>query len=54
MSLEEISEIVDNEGLGYAIEFYMGAEEIDDPILSDKWVQASILLWEIRKMLPDV
>lgn len=54
MTLEEVAVIVDNEGLGYAIAHYMSEDEIDDPILKEKWKQTSKLLKEIEDMLPDI
>jgi len=54
MTLEEIAVIVDNEGLGYAIAHYMGSDDIEDPVLKEKWEQAGKLLREIEDMLPDM
>ena len=53
MTLKEVATIVDYEGLGYAIESYMSKDEIDDPILKEKWNQVAKLLKEIREILPD-
>ena len=53
MTLEDVAHIVDAEGLGYAIESYMSGDQIDDPVLKEKWNQAAKLLQEIRSMLPD-
>lgn len=53
MTNKEVSSIVENEGLGYAIAHYMSGDDIEDPILKEKWKQAQILLREIESMLPD-
>ena len=53
MTLQEISDYVECEGLGYLIEFGMSGESIEDPILKEKWNQATKLLQEIRSMLPE-
>ena len=53
MTTEEIVQLIDNDGLGYSIEFGLDAGEIDDPDLADKWDQASKLICEIRGILPD-
>jgi len=52
MTNQEIANIVEHEGFGYAVMQYDG-NCIDDPILSEKWKQASKLLWEIRRSLPE-
>jgi len=50
-SLKEVAEVVDCEGIGYAITSYMGSEEIEDPVLADKWAEAEAILEEIERIL---
>ena len=53
MTNKEVSQYVENEGLGYAISHGMSGNDIKDPILKEKWKQAQKLLGEIESMLPD-
>lgn len=50
-TIQEISQIVDSEGLGYSIQYYLDYSQIEDPLLSDKWKQAKELLREIEDIL---
>ena len=54
MTSKEVAEIVENEGLGYAITQCVSYDDIDDQELKDKWKQAQVLLSEIEDMLPDI
>ncbi len=51
LSNEDVWSIVENEGLGYAIQHYMSYNRIADPILAEKWKQAAQLLDEIDTLL---
>lgn len=53
-SLEDMAEIIDSEGLGYAIEDYVNSEDIEDPRLVDLWDQATVTLAAIRHLLSEV
>ena len=48
---EEVSMIVESEGLGYAIMWYLNATQIEDPKLASLWQQASVPLHKINKYL---
>lgn len=52
MTNQEISNIAKNGILGYIVR-YMDIDQIEDPILKEKWKQAQVLLREIESMLPD-
>ena len=51
MTNEEVADIVEQEGLGYAIQFYLDSDKIEDANLRDKWEQAKELLDEIDEDL---
>ena len=51
MSIREVADLVENEGIGYAIECYLGADEIEDENLRDKWRRVGVLIGEIREIL---
>jgi len=53
-SITEVANIVGCEGLGYAIEFYLGADAIEDNELSRLWQQADELLGKINEILQRV
>lgn len=53
MTNQEIANIVDSEGLGYVILDYLSSDEIDDPVLKEKWKQAENILTDIQNMLPE-
>jgi hypothetical protein len=54
LSVEEVAEIVDCEGLDYAIQHYMGPDSIEDPNLAMLWADARETLAAIEKILyPD-
>lgn len=38
--LQEVRDIVENEGLGYAVQHYMSAESIADPSIAKRWREA--------------
>jgi len=54
MTNQEVANIVINEGLDHAILHYVSSDEIDDPILKEKWKEADKLLSEIDSMLSDL
>ena len=53
MTNQEVANIVDSEGLGYAILNYLSSNEIDDPVLREKWKQAETILTDIQNILPE-
>lgn len=50
-SREEVAEIVEQEGLGYAILSYIDGNEIKDGDLSTLWKRAEAVLREIEEIL---
>ena len=50
-SLQDVADIVDNEGLGYAVQDYMSADSIEDEELAKLWDEAGIILNKIDKIL---
>ena len=48
---EEVAQIIENEGMGYAIMWYLNAVNIEDPKLASLWQQTSVLLRKIEKHL---
>lgn len=48
---EEVARIIENEGMGYAIMWYLNAAQIEDSKLASLWQQASVLLRKIEKHL---
>lgn len=54
MTNEEVAAVVDSEGLGYAIEHYMSADSIEDPVLAARWCAAKEALSAVRDcLMPD-
>lgn len=51
MGLEQVAGIVENEGLGYAVQHYMSGEDIADKKLAKLWDEAKVLLNEIDEIL---
>jgi hypothetical protein len=49
----EVANIVDREGLDYAITCYMGADRIMDPKLAKLWQKANDILNEIEEILEE-
>jgi len=51
---KQVASIVDNEGLDYAIQNYMGASAIIDPVLAAAWTAAKEALDAVEKIIyPD-
>lgn len=50
-TLEEVADIVQIEGLGYAIQHYMSGESIEDPELAQLWGKCAELMYEIERKL---
>lgn len=48
---DEVREIVDSEGLGYAVLDYMSGDQIEDPELRQAWVDANLALGRLQKLL---
>lgn len=53
LSISEIAGIIENEGLGYAIESYVNPSQIKDEDLADMWERARELLAEITGYVED-
>lgn len=53
MTLREVADYVEDEGLGYAIEDGISPEDIEDVHLRIKWREADDAIKAIREMLPD-
>lgn len=51
LSLQDVAEIVESEGLGYAVTGYMSHESIADKDLKELWKQASEILSKIENIL---
>ncbi len=49
----EIYDIVEQEGLGYAVHRHVTADRISDPVLSTLWEDATALLEQIEQYLED-
>jgi hypothetical protein len=50
LSNRTVAQIVDNEGIGYAIQHYMSADSIADPELAALWTQANEILSKIERV----
>ena len=50
-SIEEVADIVENEGLGYAVTDYINYKVIKDEKLAGLWLKAETALYEIQKVL---
>jgi hypothetical protein len=50
-SVQEVAEIVESEGLGYAITGYLDADKIEDETLRELWKQAADILGKIEKII---
>lgn len=48
---DKIKDIIEDEGLGYAVLDYLSPKEIDDPILARLWQSAQITLKQIEEYL---
>ncbi len=48
---KEIAEIVDSEGLWYAITSYLNSGDIENPELAELWAQAETILSKIDDIL---
>lgn len=52
-TIKEVGEIIDNEGLGYAIQNYMRGSSIKDPVLAKMWDDCADLLDKITKYVEN-
>jgi len=48
MSIEDVKLVIENEGLGYAIQNYMSYNEIEDKKLASMWKKAAKILNNIE------
>lgn len=46
----ELAGVIECEGLGYAIQHYMGPGSIEDPHVADLWGKAKLLMDEIESI----
>jgi hypothetical protein len=53
-SLTQVKSIVEQEGIGYAVQSYMGYENIEDERLAFLWKQAKEALDGIEKILDGI
>jgi hypothetical protein len=53
MKLKEVAEVVNNEGLGYAVQHYLDSAQIEDPELAKQWGKARAALDIIEMTLQD-
>jgi hypothetical protein len=53
-SLIQVKSIVEQEGIGYAVQSYMGHENIEDEKLAFLWKQAKEALDGIEKILDGI
>lgn len=53
LSVEEVRYLIEEEGLGYAIESHTGAESIENPTLAEMWRKANEMLRAIREYVAD-
>ena len=51
MSNEEINELIDEEGLGYAIQSSLSWKNIEDPKLAKAWREASDAMSKVENIL---
>ncbi|RAU96811.1 hypothetical protein [Paenibacillus sp. YN15] len=49
----ELADIIENDGIGYAIEWTVGVERIEDPDTREMWAQARTLLGTINQRCFD-
>lgn len=52
-SINDVCHLVDSEGLGYAIQDYLRADNIEDPELSKLWAEAKATLDKIEIFLDE-
>jgi hypothetical protein len=50
---EELRDIIDSEGLGYAIQFHTSADSIEDEEVAALWKTAKEAMDEIEALLPE-
>ena len=51
LTIEEVADIVEGEGLGYAVTDYMNSDSIEDEELAKLWEEASIAMRKIQEIL---
>ena len=52
-SIKDVARYVNSEGLGYAIQYGLGADSIENLPHAVLWVQAKAVLDAITEILPD-
>lgn len=53
LSLEEVKDIVESEGLGYAVLHYLRASRIKDAVLKELWYEAYRAMSKLEEFLED-
>lgn len=53
-TVEEIADIINAEGLGYAIQHYLSGSNIEDQKLSKMWDEAESLLCRIEERIESL
>lgn len=53
LTVAQVGEVIESEGLGYAIQSYLSADRIADHDLADMWERAANLLNEIEQYIED-
>ena len=53
MTIEDVANYAEGEGLGYAIQCGLSSDEIIDKELSELWKQAEDILSKIEDLLPE-
>ena len=54
ISNQEVAQIVEQEGLDYAIQHYISSKDFEDRKLAELWTKAGEILDEIVDMLPEI
>jgi hypothetical protein len=50
----EVKQIVEDEGLGYAVMYYMGSDRIETPKLKQLWDEASLAMHRLEEYLDTI
>ena len=53
LSIEEVADIINSEGLGYAVHGYLDADQIEDPELAKLWREADAALCAISDICEE-
>ena len=53
INLSKLQDIIDNEGLEYAVTSYTSGEEIEDPDIREAWINAREAFKNLNKVLEE-